>query len=142
MFFILSWSTLITLITLNTILANPTPHTSFSQIAKEHGYHINNMDKWLTDLTRYKHPDGRPKRRLNAFMCYKNAETDAIRQLYHEYALIAHSHHESLFPNYSYQPKSRSRTKAKHDEKPNKDSENDDDAPHEIIGWEEWSRMF
>ncbi|RYE13160.1 MAG: hypothetical protein EOP45_21655 [Sphingobacteriaceae bacterium] len=53
---------------LSTVLSTP----PFSQI-------VTANHEWLSDLKRYQHENGVPKRPLNSFMCYKISYYDAIK---------------------------------------------------------------
>jgi len=62
-------------------------------------------------------------------------ETPEIRDYYHSVSHKAHQFHESLFPDYKYDPQ-RKNDKEKNS-KTQKDSESD--AEHEIVSLEEWT---
>jgi hypothetical protein len=147
--------------------ANPTP---FSEIARDRQFVVQDMDSWLNDIDRYQHSDGKPKRKLNAFMCYRGAYAEAIkgylrtrqshvvsskcgefwrtesleiRDYYHSVSQKAHQFHESLFPDYKYQPQKKN---VKENPVPlaNKvpeDVDSETDAEHEIISLEEWLNL-
>jgi hypothetical protein len=136
----------------------------FSQIAENNGYYVKAIDIWLEDKERYQHTDGTPKRLLNAFILYRNAYYDAIKEhlntryshevssysgkswkietcrikdYYHYLAEIAKNKHKEMFPFY------RNFSKRSSHVLPDIDTEDteDADAPHENVPLEEWYNL-